>query len=188
MAKVVRTMAKAAKNAQWLAPAEWELVQASVPIACVDVLAVRQHAQEAIRVGLIRRETPHQRERWCLIGGRLALDESLEEAISRELYGALGPGIVFRLPPDPQPVYVAQYFTHRREVGSFDPRQHAVGLIFAVQVGGAIHAQAEALDFAWFISDRLPPSDEIGFGQEPIIRACLARLDRPTDPQWNTGP
>jgi ADP-ribose pyrophosphatase YjhB (NUDIX family) len=166
-------------NPRWLDPEEWHQIQHLVPIACVDVLPLHlsDDDQETIqRVGLIFRETPHQGRRWCLVGGRLCRNESFPEAISREIRDALGDQVQFTLEADIQPDYVAQYFPISKELGGFDPRQHAVGLTFCVSIRGNVHAQGEALSFSWFHRSKLPAPEEFGFNQDRVVVGCLARL------------
>jgi ADP-ribose pyrophosphatase YjhB (NUDIX family) len=127
-------------------------------------------------VGLIHRDTPHQGRRWCLVGGRLWRNESFAEAATRQIGETLGPGAQFHIHPDPQPAYVAQYFTHQRETGLLDPRQHAVAMVFVVPISGEIVAGGEACAFRWFASSELPPPAEWGFGQDRVAAACLDRL------------
>lgn len=165
----------------WLAAEEWGRVQQLVPIVCVDVLPLRRAAgssDEAVEIGLIRRQTPHQGARWCLVGGRLLRNESLPEAICRQVMETLGPGAVVQPPVDLRPVYVAQYFSRPRVGELFDPRQHAVGLTYALMVSGDVRPQGEALDFAWFSPASLPPVEAFGFEQERVVAACLDWLRR----------
>ncbi len=164
----------------WLDSDRWHEIQESVPVACVDVLPLQFEAKgkgSNTAVGLIFRETPHQGRRWCLVGGRIFRNESLTEAVSDQLRDALGEEIQFELEQEIQPHYVAQYFDIPRAIGGFDPRQHAIGLTYCVQVKGAIHARGEALSFAWFHPRRLPAPEEFGFDQDRVVAACLARLN-----------
>ena len=167
----------------WLDADSWRKVQASVPIACVDVLPLRTVGGRLTQLGLILRDTPNQGLRWCLIGGRLLWDESFVEAVRRQVRDALGPVVTARVDDDAHPIYVAQYFTIPRETGSFDPRQHAIGLIFRVMLDGDPEPQGEALEFRWFQRNTLPLAHELGFGQDRIIAACLERLDEIHSPR-----
>jgi ADP-ribose pyrophosphatase YjhB (NUDIX family) len=163
----------------WLEAADWKRAQETVPIACVDIVPIRLNTVGVIeKVGLIWRQTPHQGLRWCVVGGRLWRNESLAEAIGRQLRETLGEAIEYRLDADPQPDYVVQYFTTAREIGSVDPRQHALTLNFCIVLGGEPEPRGEAIDFRWFERDRLPPVEEFGFGQERVVAACLAARDR----------
>ena len=160
----------------WLDPGDWRRAQATLPIACVDVLPVRVAADGRVeRVGLIHRDTPHQGRRWCLVGGRLRRDESLADAAARQLRETLGPAVAF----DPvavgrQPDHVVQYFTTARPDGLLDPRQHAVTMVYIVPIlGGDPHVGGEAFDFRWFPPTALPPPDQWGFRQDEVAAACL---------------
>jgi ADP-ribose pyrophosphatase YjhB (NUDIX family) len=160
----------------WLDASDWKRAQQSLPIACVDVVPVRLDGSgKLVRIGLIFRDTPHQGRRWCVVGGRLWRNESVAEAITRQLLETLGTHIAFQIEPDPQPAYVAQYFPVAREVGSLDPRQHALTLNFVIPITGEPRAGGEALEFRWFEPSRLPGPEQFGFGQDRFVAACLQR-------------
>ena len=163
----------------WLDAADWKRTQKSVPIACVDVLPLRVSGSDAglvDAVGLIRRDTPHQGRRWCLVGGRLLRNETLTEAVARQVRETLGRGVRFDIEAAAQPAYVAQYFTFVRHIGCRDPRQHAVAMTFCVAIKGTPVPQGEAESFEWHAPTRLPPADEFGFDQDRVVKACLAKL------------
>jgi ADP-ribose pyrophosphatase YjhB (NUDIX family) len=167
-------------NPNWLDATDWKRVQDTVPIACCDVVPVRQGENGIVeKIGLIYRNTPHQGMRWCMVGGRMWRNESMAEAITRQLRETLGPAVRFEIDPDRQPDFVVQYFTSRRSVGFLDPRQHAITLAFVVPIEGDITAMGEAKSFQWFDRDVLPASDQFGFEQDQVIEACLKN--------WNPG-
>jgi ADP-ribose pyrophosphatase YjhB (NUDIX family) len=151
----------------WLDDAAWALIQRQVPVTCVDLVPVRSGAGGGplepgliepglIELGLIERESPFG-VRWCQIGGRLRLGETIRAGLLRHLAHTLA-GAAVQLPDDPQPDYVMQWFTEeispeRDHVGyGFDPRQHAVALCFAAEMSGEPVAVegGEALRFGWF--------------------------------------
>jgi ADP-ribose pyrophosphatase YjhB (NUDIX family) len=164
-------------NPNWLDASEWKWVQDTMPIACCDVVPVQvgDDGKAVERIGLIYRATPHQGMRWCMVGGRMWRNESLVEAIGRQLRETLGPLVRFALEPDRQPDFIAQYFTFNRPNYLLDPRQHAITSSFVVPINGEITAMGEAESFQWFDRDQLPPSAEFGFDQDRVIAACLKR-------------
>jgi hypothetical protein len=103
-------------------------------------------------------------------------NEALADGIARQIRETLGPGVRFEVPRDPQPAYVAQYFTDRRATGNLDPRQHAIGMTFAVAIEGEVRCGGEAHDFAWFAVEALPGPDLWGFEQDRVARAVIARV------------
>jgi hypothetical protein len=69
--------------------------------------------------------------------------------------------ISLRLPRDPQPAYVYQWFPAeiRPNDGAphgDDPRKHAIGLSFVTEHEGEPSPRGEALDFGWFGAESLP--------------------------------
>jgi len=160
----------------WFPEWEWKFVQDRVPIVCADVLPIRKEAGNRSEVGLILRDTPHQGRRWCLIGGRILLNESFRDAVTREVRQALGPAVEYKLPRPLEPAFIAQYFSEHRTGELFDPRQHAIGLTFAAEISGEISVGGEALDFGWYDVSKLPAEAEIGFGQDRVVAECVHRL------------
>jgi ADP-ribose pyrophosphatase YjhB (NUDIX family) len=178
--------------AGWLDEATWALVQRQVPITCVDLVPMRGGSGAVpledgpLEVGLIERESPFGL-RWCQIGGRLRLGETLRAGLLRHVEHTLS-GVSVELPPDPQPDYVMQWFIEpippeRDGVGyGFDPRQHAVALCFAAELNGEPTAVegGEAVRFGWFtveavrgLGTRLWP------GTGELVEAISHRWPRP---------
>ena len=165
----------------WLDEPTWELVRDSVPVPCVDLIPFRDNGG-AREVGLIERDSPFG-VRWCQIGGRLLLGETLRDGLLRHVAHALI-GLEFELPADPQPDYVMQWF--RDEVPAtrdgveygHDPRVHAVAMCFAVDAGGDPVAVAggEALRFGWFdVATIRDHSERLWPGTAAMVQAVWAR-------------
>ncbi|MGH9548824.1 MAG: DUF4916 domain-containing protein [Terriglobales bacterium] len=163
-------------RSEWLSEENWRAVQQRVPIACVDVLPVRKGRGGMHEVGLIFRETPYEGQRWCLIGGRLLLNELFRAAIIRQIREALGSAVKCVLERSLQPLFVVEYLPRQRRGCLFDPRQHAIGLIFSARIIGTISPSGEALDFRWFDVRQLPKKTSFGFGQARVLAECIRRL------------
>lgn len=168
----------------WLDEPTWELVRDSVPVPCVDLIPFREN-DGSREVGLIERDSPFG-VRWCQIGGRLLLGETLRDGLLRHVAHTLT-GLEFELPADPQPDYVMQWF--RDEVSpdrdgveyGYDPRVHAVAMCFGVEAAGEPVAVegGEALRFGWVdvatirtLGDRLWP------GTAAMVDAVAAVINR----------
>ncbi|MEI6269001.1 MAG: DUF4916 domain-containing protein [Methylococcaceae bacterium] len=169
------------KSSFWLPDDEWRKVQKYLPITCVDVLPFRLDKGEIAELGLILRNTPHQGERWCLIGGRLQYNEVLTEGVDREIIEALGDKTITTLVGGGEPLKVVQYMPEMGRGEYFDPRQHAIGLTYAVELSGIVVPQGEALDFKWFSVSKIQTLEAIGFGQKQLIIDCLQLLGHPSD-------
>ncbi len=166
-------------KSNWLSDKDWENVQKLMPIICVDIIPFRNIEKRkktlTLEIGLILRLAPIKKK-WCFIGGRILKDETVTSAIRRQLNNTLGFNIQYILEKDPQPVYIAQYFTKKTNNYGFDPRQHAIGLAYFLNLEGEAKAQDEALDFKWFNINEIPPSNEFGFGQHKILLNVLRNV------------
>jgi ADP-ribose pyrophosphatase YjhB (NUDIX family) len=165
---------------RWVPEPEWAKLQEIIPISCVDVLLLRYDPRAVLdSVGLILRDTPHQGQRWCLVGGRMLYGESFGEAVRRHMLDTLGEDIQFQISHDEQPTHMAQYRPNTGDGFLVDPRRHAVAATYSLEVSGLPRAQNEALSFQWFGPNKLPRRDRFGFEQDRVVSACLNRLDEP---------
>jgi Domain of unknown function (DUF4916) len=97
--------------------------------------------------------------------------ESLSEAIQRQVIEALGGHIKLLFGPNQQPLYIAQYSPERRKPFAFDPRQHSVGLTYAVEMAGIPTPGGEGFKIA-----DVPRARQFGFGQSSLVKTCLDLL------------
>lgn len=165
----------------WLAKDEWAKAVVHLPIACVDLVPVTRNLSGVIdRIGLIRREgSPSGRPIWCHLGGRVLVNELLNDAACRLLEDTLsdtGP-ITIAL----EPFCVNQYFRTPKDGVGLDFRKHAIASCYLVEfdnVDASPTPKGEALDFAWFTADNLPTDDDLWPG-------CQIMLDRvKIEPLW----
>jgi len=113
------------------------------------------------------------------VSGRVLLNETIRDALMRHLEKDLGPMAFPRVPPEPAPFTVAEYFTDPSITGFYDPRHHAVSLAYVVPVTGECHPTQEALDLAWFtpaeaVSEKVKA--EMTGGADRLIRLALASV------------
>lgn len=157
---------------RWLDETEWAWAQAHLPVVCVDAV-IAGHGTKIEQIGLILRDTPHQGRRWCLIGGRVLLGETLAEAVGRHVRASLGPSTSF-VADGLEPITVAEYFP---AVGATlrDPRKHAVAMTFVGRAAGPIDPRGEAIDFAWFpIKSFESWRGQMGFDQDHVLKKVMS--------------
>ena len=179
MSNDVKAEKCAPRESQWLLPEDWAWVQMSVPIVCVDIMPIRLSRTVSNRIksiGLISRITQRGTLGWCLIGGRLLYGESLVVAIRRQVKETLGNRIRANLSRKTNPAFIAQYFPSGKHPFCLDPRQHSVGLTYAVELEGIPSPRGEASAFEWFGVDNLPSFKLFGFNQDRIVKRCLESL------------
>ena len=159
----------------------WQTIQESIPIACVDIVPYRVLADGTAQLGLILRNTPQQGRRWCMTGGRLQLDESVSDALERQLHETFEGGLK-HVEPLPQPIIV-EFFREKRPGFPVDQRQHALSLTHLLEVfdDAPVAHGDEAYDFRWFSRAELdagPASTIMGFGQELLLDRFFAEISR----------
>ncbi len=149
-------------------------IERSIPVACVDFVPVRRSGT-GLEVGLILRRSPFGRV-WCHLGGRIRYGETVRQAIVRHSVDTIG--VIPIVAPDPQPDFVYQWFpppvAPRDGTGhGNDPRKHAIGLSFLVEIDAEPDPGNEALDFRFADPLRLP--DPMWPGSAQLIGELIRR-------------
>jgi len=133
------------------------------PAVTVDAV-VFGYDDADLKVLLIQREGPPFRLRWALPGGFVGIDESLEDAVRRELEEETG---ITRL-------YLEQLYTFGAP--KRDPRERVISVAYYALVklaDHAVRAASDARNVAWFPVADLP---SLAFDHEEILDVALRRL------------
>jgi ADP-ribose pyrophosphatase YjhB (NUDIX family) len=166
----------------WLDPDLLTAVRGQVPVVYVDAVPVRVDDMGQItHVGMLLRQAPDGNISRTVVSGRVLLGERIREALLRHLEKDLGPLALPRIPPDPSPFTVVEYFPDPSITGFHDPRQHAVSLAFVVPVTGDCHPTQQALDLGWFTPDQAVSEQmrkEMTGGHDRLVRMALASVGR----------
>ena len=164
----------------WLSPERLELVRANVPLVYVDAVPVRvDELGRVTAVGMLLRVAADGTISRMVVSGRVLFGERVRDALVRHLEKDLGPLALPRLPPDPTPFTIVEYFPDPARSGFHDPRHHAVSLAYVVPVDGDCQPTQEALDLAWFPPhEAVSPSvrNQMTGGHDRLIRLALAHV------------
>ena len=180
MNEIDTTSSDTATDTTWLSPEALEQIRAQVPIVYVDAVPVRVDAVGNVtEVGLLLRVAADGTISRMVVTGRVLFGERVRHALVRHLEKDLGPMAFPRIPPDPAPFTVVEYFPDPDRSGFYDPRHHAVSLAYVVPVDGECEPTQEALDLAWFT-----PAEAVGdavraqmtSGHDRLIRLALAHV------------
>lgn len=167
------------KNA-WLTPEQIAALRNQVPLVYIDAVPVRVSTEGVVtHVGMLLRQTADGSISRTVVSGRVLLNERVRDALVRHLNKDLGPMAFPRVPPEPAPFTVVEYFTDPDISGFYDPRHHAVSLAFVVPVTGECHPTQEALDMAWFTPEQAVSEQvrrEMTGGHDRLIRLALASV------------
>lgn len=164
----------------WLSPDLLAAVRSNVPLVYVDAIPVRVDPHGRVtQVGLLLRVAADGSLSRMLVSGRVLYGERVRDALIRHLEKDLGPMALPRLPANPAPFTIAEYFPDPEVSGFFDPRHHAVSLAYVVPVDGECTPTQQALDLAWFSPEEAAnpsiTSDMTG-GQDRLLRLALAHV------------
>lgn len=152
-------------------------------ITCTDGIPVRK-TNDVIEGGLIRRNIGKYHGKLCIIGGVVALGETLDGALRRHFRADIGKEIIFLDPRGAAyPIAVYQYYDH----GSSDdflpePTKHAVALTYLVSISdndfvfGSSKYGQEALAFEWYSAESCPPAEEFGYDMKNVFLQCLTQV------------
>jgi ADP-ribose pyrophosphatase YjhB (NUDIX family) len=166
----------------WLAPHELESVRGQVPLVYVDAVPVRvDDLGEVTHVGLLLRAMPDGSIGRAVVSGRVLHGERVRAALLRHLEKDLGPVALPRLPANPAPFTIVEYFPDPEITGFFDPRQHAVSLAFVVPIDGDCRPSQESLDLAWLEPEEAVREEvrrEMIGGHDRLVRMALAHTGR----------
>lgn len=164
----------------WLSPDDLEQVRAQMPIVYVEAVPVRVDAVGNVtKIGLLLRQAADGTISRLIVSGRVIHGERVRDALLRHCEKDLGPLALPRIPVNPAPFTIAEYFPNGELTGFHDPRQHAVSLVYIVQVDGECEPTQEALDLAWFTPDEIVSAGLIAQmtgGQDRLLRVALAHV------------
>lgn len=164
----------------WLSADDLGRISAQVPLVYVDALPVRVDERGVVtHVGLLLRVAADGSISRQLVSGRVLFNERVRDALLRHLEKDLGPVALPRVPPEPTPFTIVEYFPDEFVSGFVDPRHHAVSLAYVVPVAGDCVPTQKALDLTWFtpeeaVSERV--RTEMTGGQDRLIRLALAHV------------
>jgi ADP-ribose pyrophosphatase YjhB (NUDIX family) len=164
----------------WLSPDDLAVARSRLPIVYVDALPVRVDSTGLVtHVGLLLRVTADGAINRAVVSGRVLYGERVRSALIRHLEKDLGPMALPRVPPEPTPFTIVEYFPDAFVSGFHDPRQHAVSLAFVVPVDGDCQPSQAALDIAWVTPDEAVSESvraEMSGGHDRIVRLGLAHV------------
>lgn len=130
----------------------------------VDAVVFGYNQESGISVLLIKRKIKPFQQEWALPGGFVLNQETLEEAVERELSEEAGVSIN----------YLEQLFTFGKP--DRDPRTRIISVAYFGLVKSAdfsLFAATDASEAAWFNIYKLP---ELAFDHADIIAKAIARL------------
>ncbi len=168
--------------AGWLSSDQLEIFRANMPLVYVDAVPVRVDGLGNVEeVGMLLRQGADRSISRMVVSGRVLFGERVREALMRHCEKDLGPLALPRVPANPTPFTIAEYFPDPEISGFYDPRHHAVSLAYVVPVDGECEPTQEALDLTWFTPEEAVSDDvvlEMTSGHDRLIRLALAHVGK----------
>lgn len=120
----------------------------------IDAVIVRED-----KILLIKRGVEPFKEYWALPGGYVEWDETVEDAVKREVAEEMGLVV-----------------ESMRMIGVYsDPARHpkqCIDVAYAVQASGEVTAGDDATEYAWKLIDKIP---ELAFDHNKIVKDYLKK-------------
>lgn len=131
----------------------------------VDAIVFGYSKQEGVSILLIQRKYPPFKNAWAIPGGFLLTNETLEEAVRRELREETGIEVN----------YLEQLYTFGAP--DRDPRQRVISIAYMALVKSSqfqqLKASTDAENAQWFNFQELPP---LAFDHKEILDAAIERI------------
>lgn len=164
----------------WLSTSEFEQARAQLPVVYIEAIPVRVDAVGAVtHVGILLEATDGGTLTRTVVSGRVHLGERVRDALLRHIEKDLGPVALPRIPAEPQPFTVVEYFPTPEVSGFHDPRQHAVSLAYVVPVDGDCEPSKQALEISWLEPQEAVSPDilvQMVGGRDRLLRMALAHV------------
>lgn len=131
----------------------------------VDAIVFGYSKQEGVSILLIQRKYPPFKNAWAIPGGFILPDETLEDAVRRELREETGIEVN----------YLEQLYTFGAP--KRDPRQRVISIAYVALVKSSqfqqLKASTDAENAQWFNFLELPP---LAFDHQQILEAAIERI------------
>lgn len=152
-------------------------ISSHIPIICVDILPVKK-VNKDWKIGIIKRSTGKEAGKLAILGGRIALNETIPEAINRHLLKDLKvyKFNFYQINNTQKPFYVQQYFlgSESRKPYGFDPTKHAIALTYLVTINEEPNPRDEASAFSWIDKNQIPTNP--AFNQDTVMQEAFNYL------------
>ncbi|GGA73046.1 DUF4916 domain-containing protein [Pseudoclavibacter endophyticus] len=164
----------------WLSDDELERMRRRVPMLYVEAIPVRLDATGRLeQLGmLLRADGATGIMARTFVSGRVQYGETVRSALLRHLEKDLGTVAFPQLPATLTPFTIAEYGPMPWD-GLYDPRQHAVALVYIVPVQGDCNPRQDALELTWLTAEEaLDPDllDELEGGRGAVLRSAIGHL------------
>ena len=173
-----------------VAPEVYTLLTSLGARPCVDGVALRRNEAGELEGSVIRRKSGKFPGKLALVGGNIALKESIEHALRRHYRTDLGVEIEFPIGWD-QCAYLAQYAPKQDGANlpafSEDPTKHSVASTHIVRItsdlnslvfGKTTYGGQEAMGLEWYTLKDVPPEGDWSYNMRDLFIKVLTKAQK----------
>ena len=155
----------AVPKSKWIPDELFQIIQKSVPIACVDLIILRKGRKGHIETLLIKRKIYPEIGKWCLIGGRILYGERAQDALKRQAKRELGVSVKI-IPPCQATMPIMSLSDPVA-----DKQKHFVVLVYPVTIieGTVRKIGPEFSEAKWFLLNKIPKT--LGFAHRQELES-----------------
>ena len=157
------------KSDLWMTDKEYKFVCIKTPIPTIDLVILRKNKNITETLLLIRK-TGYERVKWCIIGGRIRIGETIKKAIDRH---ALDLGVKVRIIEPFNSNFPAFIEDNLKQ----DKTKQPLGLVFPAEIlAGKIRQEGkEFKGFKWFPINKLP---KLAYDHKNEVITTLKKLKK----------
>lgn len=139
-------------KSKWIPDKLFQIIQRSIPIACVDLIIIRKNNNDIIETLLIKRKIYPEIGKWCLIGGRIIKGERVSDTIRRQAKIELGVSVDIVSPWNETTPIISL------SDPLSDTQKHFVVLVYPVTIseGQIRESGPEFSEAKWFTLEKTP--------------------------------
>lgn len=157
------------KQSFWMSEKEYLLVTKKIPIPTVNLVILRRYKNNW-EILMLTRKTGYAKGQWCIIGGRVYIGESLNQAIDRQADDLKVK--VKILPP-----FNSNFPSFIDDQKNQDKTKSPLSFVYPVEIkSGEVREEGKEYKcYEWFPINNLP---QIAYGQKLQIRKCIEQLKK----------
>lgn len=154
----------------WMSEQEYKQVVKKTPVPCVDLVILRGEIDH-LEILLIIRKTGYEKGKFCIIGGRQRIGETMQDTINRQ---ASELGITVKIIPPFSSQFPALFNSRLNQ----DRTKQSTGAVYPVYIDDGVlrESEEEYEKLQWVKESELPPI--MGFDHLYEVKYVIKQLKK----------